>query len=211
MSRLSQRAKSGIKVSPNRLSANRRNAHLSTGPKSTDGKRASSLNALRHGLTSRVSFHGGSPVIETLTDLIDQEIHDRCVSEQIAIKILEFERVLSVEYEVALKQSRGEDGYRDPQALKDLKVEMSNANQVYAYGEANRKRKDLRKEDKEEMKLFWEIGKFFQWVAISKAKGMDRMAREEASSLRRYFKRASNQLIKAIKGAADPRRRGELD
>jgi len=36
------------------MEANRRNAQQSTGPRSEAGKKISSLNALRHGLTSRV-------------------------------------------------------------------------------------------------------------------------------------------------------------
>jgi hypothetical protein len=36
------------------LEANRRNAQQSTGPRTDEGKKTSSLNALRHGLTSRV-------------------------------------------------------------------------------------------------------------------------------------------------------------
>lgn len=37
-------------ASPSRLAANRRNARLSTGPRTTSGKAASSRNAFRHGL-----------------------------------------------------------------------------------------------------------------------------------------------------------------
>jgi hypothetical protein len=36
------------------IEANRRNAQQSTGPRSEIGKKTSSLNALRHGLTSRI-------------------------------------------------------------------------------------------------------------------------------------------------------------
>jgi hypothetical protein len=36
------------------MEANRRNAQQSTGPRTEIGKKTSSLNALRHGLTSRV-------------------------------------------------------------------------------------------------------------------------------------------------------------
>ena len=39
------------------LTANRANAQKSTGPRSPEGKRASSLNACRHNLTGQ----GGSP------------------------------------------------------------------------------------------------------------------------------------------------------
>ena len=41
-------------MSKNRTLINRSNAKLSTGPKSAEGKTKSSLNALRHGLTSQV-------------------------------------------------------------------------------------------------------------------------------------------------------------
>src|SRR5215467_58147 len=40
-------------VSESQLAANRRNAQLSTGPKSEEGKSKSSLNAVRTGLTGR--------------------------------------------------------------------------------------------------------------------------------------------------------------
>jgi hypothetical protein len=39
-------------TSPKQLEANRRNAKLSSGPKSTEGKARSSRNALKHGLVS---------------------------------------------------------------------------------------------------------------------------------------------------------------
>src|SRR5580693_2252122 len=39
---------------PNRFAINRANAQHSTGPKSHEGKKKSSLNALRHGLTSQI-------------------------------------------------------------------------------------------------------------------------------------------------------------
>src|SRR5579862_2904557 len=42
-------------LSDKQLAANRANAQLSSGPKSEDGKRRSSLNARRHNLTGQVT------------------------------------------------------------------------------------------------------------------------------------------------------------
>jgi uncharacterized protein YecA (UPF0149 family) len=52
------------------LAANRRNALLSTGPRSSDGKRASSLNAVRHGAYS--SLHSLTPAETADFDLVFQ-------------------------------------------------------------------------------------------------------------------------------------------
>lgn len=48
-------------TTPRQLAANRRNALLSTGPKTTTGKRSSSRNAHRHGLSIPVSLDGVMP------------------------------------------------------------------------------------------------------------------------------------------------------
>jgi hypothetical protein len=42
-------------TTPNRIAANARNAQHSTGPKSVEGKRTSSMNALKHGLTAKMA------------------------------------------------------------------------------------------------------------------------------------------------------------
>ena len=41
-------------MTESRLAANRANAKLSTGPRTEEGKRRSSLNAFRHGLTGQI-------------------------------------------------------------------------------------------------------------------------------------------------------------
>ena len=43
-----------MSASPARIQANRANSQLSTGPRTTEGKLRSSVNALRHGLTSKM-------------------------------------------------------------------------------------------------------------------------------------------------------------
>ena len=53
-------------ISEKQLEANRSNALLSTGPKTEAGRKRSSMNALRHGLTGQVT---------TMTDE-DRAAHD---------------------------------------------------------------------------------------------------------------------------------------
>jgi hypothetical protein len=43
-------------VSQARLESNRRNAQKSTGPRSEEGKRRSSMNAITHGMTARLAL-----------------------------------------------------------------------------------------------------------------------------------------------------------
>jgi hypothetical protein len=60
--------------SPNRIEINRANAQHSTGPKTPEGKKQSSLNALRHGLTGQIvvmpteDLHAYQLHLESFTD-----------------------------------------------------------------------------------------------------------------------------------------------
>ena len=44
-------------MTQSQLAANRTNAQFSTGPRTEEGKKRSSLNAFRHGLTGQIVFH----------------------------------------------------------------------------------------------------------------------------------------------------------
>jgi hypothetical protein len=55
-------------MSPNRSEINRANAQHSTGPKTAEGKKQSSLNALRHGLTGQI-------VVMPTEDLAAYQLH----------------------------------------------------------------------------------------------------------------------------------------
>jgi len=60
-------------VSERRIEANRRNAQLSTGPRSEAGRARSSMNALRHGITGQVS----------IMTTEDRAAHDKFIQELI--------------------------------------------------------------------------------------------------------------------------------
>lgn len=59
------------------IAANRRNAQKSTGPASAAGRKRSSQNAFRHGLSSRISSIGFEKQIENLARQIAGDAEDR--------------------------------------------------------------------------------------------------------------------------------------
>ena len=61
-------AKRRYTVTQEKLEANRKNAQRSTGPRTPDGKLASSLNALKHGILAKEVIGSGAILGESLED-----------------------------------------------------------------------------------------------------------------------------------------------
>ena len=64
-----------MSVSNLQLAANRKNAAQSTGPRTPEGKKRSSLNALRHGLTGQVVVMPNDD-LKTYLDFIQRYVKD---------------------------------------------------------------------------------------------------------------------------------------
>jgi ferredoxin-NADP reductase len=86
-------------TSPQRRRANRLNAQRSTGPKSPRGKRASSLNAMKHGLSLPVEQLVQQRFVSSLQSLIEQEGIEPAHASDLATKILDYERNVARELE----------------------------------------------------------------------------------------------------------------
>jgi hypothetical protein len=88
-----QRPKNNM-ASQLQIQANRANAKLSTGPKTEQGKRTSSRNALRHGhLSTRVVFKAEStPHFQKLLSSLIEEFHPGTASEQALIETMAVSR-----------------------------------------------------------------------------------------------------------------------
>jgi hypothetical protein len=61
----------GNGTSDNKIEANRRNALRSTGPKTTEGKRRASRNALKHALLAKELLIDGGDGQENAAELVD--------------------------------------------------------------------------------------------------------------------------------------------
>jgi hypothetical protein len=74
-------------ASPQRIAANRRNAHNSTGPKTPAGKQIVSRNALRHGLlaTNPVLFAEEQPDFDRLADALHYEYQPQTSQERLLV------------------------------------------------------------------------------------------------------------------------------
>jgi hypothetical protein len=91
-------------ISPNRLAANRANARLSTGPRSEEGKRTSSLNAVKTALT-------GATVLLSTDDAANYQRHIAAYEKELQPVGLE---------ESELVQSLPGDYLRDPDVRRSL-------------------------------------------------------------------------------------------
>ena len=81
-------------MSEKRTAANRRNARMSTGPKSTNGKQRSARNALKHGLS--VSADPISDNVRSLAALLSPVAardHVAALAVEAARRIIDFDRV----------------------------------------------------------------------------------------------------------------------
>jgi hypothetical protein len=94
--------------------SNRFNALKSTGPKSVSGKRASSQNSRKHGLSSAPDFES-SLEYQTLVDLIAEEGFSAFACADIAAGLLNYRRVMDAYY----------DTYTSPEPVNEFMRDMN--------------------------------------------------------------------------------------
>ena len=82
--------------------ANRLNSQLSTGPKTSRGKRVSSKNSIKHGLNVEVDFES-SEAYTSLRSLLTEEGYSPFEAADIATSLLNYRRVMDAYYETYTK------------------------------------------------------------------------------------------------------------
>lgn len=187
-------------TSDKKRSANQRNGRLSTGPKTAAGKRAPSINAMRHGLSVKNDLNGIGPRYKKLQETLKDELNDEHHAGIIASRILDYERTEAYMLEVALLEWAGNDGFIEAAALqmsqRDVGVQMS----LVGCLEKELEQK-MDKQKKKEIKVYRDALKFLARISLVKCQKIMSDGQKESIRLRRYFKRASNQLIKSVKAA----------
>lgn len=184
--------------SPHRRQANRLNAQRSTGPRSVRGKKSSSLNALRHGLSVPVEQLVQSQLVTRLQQLIEGEGIDPDSARDLSLKILDFERNIAREldsfppYQDPLPRS--------PEELMDLVRQDWREMDLlddYADYELFTKGRLSRRTIKTHFSMKAKMVKF--WLRKDTNERLYQRRRQEFAG--RYLRRATNQFLKSLRAA----------
>lgn len=177
--------------------ANRANAQRSTGPRSEQGKRASSLNSLRHGLNLPLDAVFPKPVTRELAALVAQDGIDADTAAQIADRILDYERNQAHQRRLA---AAAQEAYRE-RSSDELRAQLRQEwPEMDMLDDALEEEKALH--GKVPLKDIRQVMQFKQRMAhlTAKANAQERKALvQQEQAARRYLTRSSNQLIKALK------------
>lgn len=176
--------------SSKKRAANLRNSQKSTGPKTQQGKKIASQNAIRHGLSASRDRYRRDPALESLAALIQNtEGLDADQSCLIAEKIVDFEKTVQYQRSIfaVASQSPQNQSHWIQESQKVLADEIDWMNAALA-GDPS-----LPKWQKSMQERGARMLSRFSRASVRDA------AREVRPSMR-YFKRSSNQLIRALKG-----------
>ena len=184
-------------TSPKQKAANRLNAIKSTGPRTQEGIRSASLNAVKHRLSLPVSEHYFSQEITAVAALVREDCTNDNQARELAKRIIDYERneqfltdFNTDEAEAELKAWM----YCAPrfELIQLVKAHENKQKAWITFTTSNKKPKG--KERVEEMRFLRGFMRLQDTVLIGKITG----AKKNHAAAIRYQKRAINQLVKAF-------------
>ena len=184
-------------TSPKQKAANRLNAIKSTGPKSAEGTRKASLNAVKHRLSLPVSEQLYGKEIATVAALVRDECTSDHQAKELAKRIIDYERneqfmldFNTDEVDAELKVWM----YCAPrfELIQLAKAHENKQKAWVTFTTSNKKPKG--KERVEEMQFI----KGFMRIQDKTLVGNIKREKNKQSAAIRYQKRATNQLVKAV-------------
>jgi hypothetical protein len=184
-------------TSPKQKAANRLNAIKSTGPRSTEGIRSASLNAVKHRLSLPVSEQFFGEKIAAVTALVRAECVSDHQAKELAKRIIDFER-----NEQFLRDFNTDEAEAELKAwmycatrFELIQLAKAHENKQKAwitFTTSNKKPKG--KARIEEMKFI----EGFMRIQDKTLVGNIKREKNKQSAVIRYQKRATNQLVKAV-------------
>lgn len=175
-------------VSPRQKAANQRNARLSTGPKTPDGRLRASINAVKHGLATPInnSLWGGH--VPQLAQLLAESGFNQAEAAELAQVIADYERNLVFQRArfLDLQSGKSPEVVLSAQAQQDLDLANKLAH-IQAQGQMAQL--GLGKS------LTREIEKFFRQTGARKARQDVKENKQNFDNAERYLRRAARKLV----------------
>jgi hypothetical protein len=183
-------------ISIKKRQANRRNALRSTGPKSDSGKQRASENARKHGLTGITGHSTPDPLLDKLSRLIQQDGIESNQAEEIAAKLLSYERNQAYQRELFLKAE--ELKHSDPDIQEEMrKLFGTEMDMLDDWLDGERYEKGRVSE--RDLSTVARLKVRFRGETVRHVQRREALLAKQVRASIRYLKRSSNQLIKSLR------------
>lgn len=191
-------------TSPAKRAANRRNALKSTGPRGAEGRRKVSLNATKHGLSVPLDEFLRGPQILLVAGLIHPECSTNEEANELARRILDFERNEAVQRGY-LQEDASCEMLEDPRAWSHQRRLQATRQQFSEFDEVQ----DFLEEftatgqaiSSDQLQVIT-LRRQMTQAAYAQAKRDFFKAQKERVQSLRYLRRAGNQLVKGVRSLA---------
>ena len=189
-------------VTPRQKEANQRNALKSSGPKSLEGKRRASFNAIKHGLSLPIDERLYGAQIAQVCILIRADCGSEDQAIELAKRIIDFERNETFLQNLCALSTSDEVLYREQNPQHIARLELLHELRAWDSDmRARRKAQQAMAGEPEEDARPSDIARMENILRIQSkvTRAKAQAARGSEESALRYQKRAINQLVKGVR------------